>query len=147
MLWLESGEVFAVGRVAYSLFPPGDSRLIVPIEIAGIEAFAIVDTGAPYLVCNLELAERIGVSGFDNIGSAQLRTHRGQISGGLHRLPLKLIADEGVSVEIDATALVPDPDQLSWRYAPVFLGFVGCLERVRFAVDPREEKFYFGPCG
>jgi len=66
MLWLESGGVFAVGRVAYSLFPARDSTLIVPIEIAGIEAFAIVDTGAPYLVCNLELAERIGVSVFDN---------------------------------------------------------------------------------
>jgi hypothetical protein len=25
------------------------------------------------------------------------------------------------------------------------LGLYGCLERVRFAVDPPTERFYFGP--
>jgi hypothetical protein len=71
-------------------------------------------------------------------------TNRGTLSGDLYRLPLRLIASEGNAIEIQATAIVPDLNQDHWRDAPTFLGFRDCLDRLRFAIDPSEEKFYFG---
>ena len=32
-----------------------------------------------------------------------------------------------------------------WGELPSFLGLMGCLERMRFAVDPLDNTFYFGP--
>lgn len=45
----------------------------------------------------------------------------------------------------DVTAFVPHltPGE-NWPF-PTFLGWHCCLERIRFAIDPAEEKFYFGP--
>ncbi len=81
----------------------------------------------------------------DKIGTVELRSHSGKIRGDLYRLPLKFLAAEGESVELEATAFVPNFDQSIWQNAPTFLGFRDCLDRLRFAIDPSEEKFYFGP--
>ena len=59
MLWLESGGIFAVGNAGYSLFPSDDPKLGVRVEIDGIEVWAVVDTGSPFLICSLELAAQI----------------------------------------------------------------------------------------
>ncbi len=145
MLWLESGGIFAVGNARYSLFPPDDPKLGLWVEIDEVLVLAVVDTGSPYLVCSLELAAQMNVSGMDKIGTAALWAHSGKIRGDLYRLPVKFLAAEGTSVEIVATAVVPHPNQSAWHNAPTFLGFRDCLERLRFAIDPSEEKFYFGP--
>jgi gag-polyprotein putative aspartyl protease len=146
MLWLESGGVFASGKADFSFSPPDNPKLWVRVEVDGIPTLAVVDTGAPYLVCSLELAAQLKVSDMERLGSAEIRTHSGTIRGGLYRLSLKFIATEGDSVQVEATGVVPDLDQSHWRASPVFLGFQSCLDRLRFAVDPSEEKFYFGPC-
>ena len=74
------------------------------MQIGGYTVDAVVDTGAPYVVCEPGL--------------------------------------------VDATVFVPDlkPDQ-AWGDLPSFIGLSGCLERMRFAVDPATEMFYFGPLG
>lgn len=146
MLWLESGGVFAVGRIAYTLLPPDNPKLNLRLEIEGVLSLAVVDTAAPYLVCSLALGEQLDLSKAAHLGSAEIRTYRGIIRGALYRLSVKLIATEGSSAQFEATAVVPEPDQDHWRDAPTFLGFQGCLERVRFAIDPSEDRFYFGPC-
>jgi hypothetical protein len=128
MLWLESGAIFAVGKADYSLSPPEDPKLNVGVEVDGIHTLVVLDTAAPFLLCSLWLATQLDVSKFD-----------------LYRLPLRLIASEGNAIEIQATAIVPDLNQDHWRDAPTFLGFRDCLDRLRFAIDPSEEKFYFGP--
>jgi hypothetical protein len=145
MLWLESGDVFAVGSAGYSLAPSSDPKIGIRVEVDGIKVWAVVDTGSPYLVCSLELARQIEVSAMDQLGTIELRTHVGSIRGSLYRLPLRFIASEGVSVEIETTVVVPDLDQTLWQNARTFLGFRDCLARLRFAIDPSEEKFYFGP--
>ncbi len=33
-----------------------------------------------------------------------------------------------------------------WQ-APCFIGYAGALDRVRFAIDPSANRFYFGPLG
>jgi hypothetical protein len=48
-------------------------------------------------------------------------------------------ADEGKSLDVEATAFV-SPD---WPW-PNFIGYQGLLQRIRFAVDPETNLFYFG---
>ena len=54
------------------------------------------------------------------------------------------MADEGSDLEIETTAFVPVLDESEIWELPMFLGMQGCLERVRFAIDPTKERFYFG---
>jgi hypothetical protein len=68
------------------------------------------------------------------------------VHGRLYRLNLTLLADEGEDLTIQTTAFVPEPDEAEgWGDMPCILGLYGCLERLRFAVDPHTEPFYFGP--
>jgi hypothetical protein len=68
------------------------------------------------------------------------------VSGRLYRLSLTLLADEGEDVTIQTTAFLPEREEAEhWGDMPCLLGLHGCLERLRFAVDPRTEHFYFGP--
>ena len=60
--------------------------------------------------------------------------------GSLERFPITLPAEEGDALEIDATLFVCE----DWHRGN-FLGYNGFLERIRFALDPKLAKFYFGP--
>lgn len=63
--------------------------------------------------------------------------------GGLHRMPIALVADDGSDYTVGATILVIQ----DWPTPPV-LGFLGFPERVRAALDPGrgtdDAWFYFG---
>jgi hypothetical protein len=68
------------------------------------------------------------------------------MDGSLHRLNLRFPATQGDSLSVDVTAFVPDPElEQVWDEMPSFIGLNGCLERLRFAVDPATDTFYFGP--
>lgn len=65
----------------------------------------------------------------------------------LQRLPITLPAVEGQGITIDATAFIPAPE-VEWNEdLPCILGMQGCLENLRFAVDPNDDTFYFGTLG
>jgi hypothetical protein len=66
-------------------------------------------------------------------------------SGWFYRVPIRLEASLGQQLEIDATAFVPEllPGQ-DWPF-PNFIGLDGFLSRIRFAVDPATNLFFFGP--
>jgi hypothetical protein len=142
MLRLDNGTVFATGSAPYNFLPEGNPRLQVQIEIDGQKLSAAVDTAAPYFICNVATAESLGITAEDHLGVRELSTRKGVVSGKLYRIPLVLLATEGESVEIDATTFVPNDEM--WNAEPLFLGLFNCLDRVRFAVDPAAEKFYFG---
>ena len=55
------------------------------------------------------------------------------------RAVTRLVAEDGESVEIEATVFV-SPE---WREGN-FIGYSGLLERIRFAVDPDTNSFIFG---
>jgi hypothetical protein len=38
-------------------------------------------------------------------------------------------------------------EEEGWNDMPSILGFYGCLERIRMAIDPVTETFYFGSTG
>jgi hypothetical protein len=66
--------------------------------------------------------------------------------GNLYRIGVVFPADEGNDIMIDATVFVPDQEwQESWGEHPGYIGLEGCLERMRYAVDPGNDQFYFGP--
>jgi len=52
---------------------------------------------------------------------------------------MSLVADEGRSLEVDATFFISQ----SWR-GGTFLGYTGLLDRLRIALDSPANLFYFG---
>jgi hypothetical protein len=144
-------DPFATGALRYSYSPvPGRDdvtpRIMIEVEIEGEQEAAVLDTGAPYLVCSPALAERLWLDPEDALEATTIRIQGVPIRGLIYRTNFVLHAREGNGLDFQATAFVPDTDQsLPTNLLPVtFLGLHGCLERVRFAVDPSSETFYFG---
>jgi hypothetical protein len=54
-------------------------------------------------------------------------------------VPLKIVADEGDSLELEATFFV-SPD---WQ-GGTFLGYSGLIDRLRIGLDCPRNLFYFG---
>lgn len=147
MLRLSSdGTAFATGRTRFldedPLAGEGTAKIYVKVEPGdlGLPILAQVDTGAPWSILGTDIAEAMDL--LDGQGEpVGLSTRLGRIEGQLKRAKITILADEGESVEIEATVFV----STEWT-AGSFLGYVGTLERVRFAVDPQQNFFYFGPC-
>src|SRR5215831_11500144 len=134
LLRFDTGEPFASGAVAYSFSGIGIStRLTIEIEVDGWRTEAILDTGAPFLICSPELAETLGFETEDALIRNQEILIRGAlITGGLHRLSLTILASEGNSLSLEVTAFVPDPSKNFGATHPAFVGYAGCLEWTRF---------------
>lgn len=145
-LSLDSGEPFATGVAEYTYRPATERedlpRVILPIEIEGIATLAVLDTAAPYVVCVPEIAQQLSLSPEDSTGDMKLQVRGDTVSGHLYRLRLRFVASQGQSLDVEATAFVPDADWGPW---PCFIGLSGCLERMRFALDPVHDRFFFGP--
>lgn len=125
----------------YSGEPAG--KLTLGVEIDGIRITAVVDTGAPYMICEPEIAEQLDLKRGESLGDCELRTHLGLVDGCLYRMSLTLLAaSPGASATLEVTLFVPRAEL--WKDNPSFLGFHGCLERIRFAIDPATDNFYFG---
>jgi predicted aspartyl protease len=142
MLKFADGTAFASGSAPYNYLPEESPRLQIEIEIDGQKLSAAVDTGAPYFICNLAVAELLGMTTAEHVGAVTLNTRKGRTTGKLYRTAVVLLASEGESVEIEVTTFVPDDE--AWNDEPLFLGLFSCLDRVRFAVDPAGDRFYFG---
>jgi hypothetical protein len=72
-------------------------------------------------------------------GLVKLSTRLGLYDGRLYRGSLTLLAQEGESLDLEVTFFL----SAQWRGSN-FLGYEGAMERARFAVDPRANRFYFG---
>jgi len=141
---------FAQGVTHYQDRYPGEeysARVVLPVTVEGcLSVPAIVDTGAPWCVIDPEIARRVGTAVRAGYEPAKRLMVRGTLyEGRLLRMGISLEAEQGDSLEIDATVFVPmlspsDP----WPH-PNFVGLDGFLNRIRFAVDPGENAFYFGP--
>jgi hypothetical protein len=149
-LSLADGEPFATGKAAYAYGPVSEreqsSRISITIEFEGLRSQAVLDTAAPYVVCAPSIAEAVGLDPANAIEPVHLLFRGIAWRGLLHRVTLDFIAEEGLSLRVSATAFVPDMTAgESWRDLPSFIGMGGCLERMRFGVDPGSDTFYFGP--
>lgn len=148
LLRFDDDSPFAQGACPYLHRPVADeetNRILLTVKIDGLDTQAVVDTGAVWLVCAPGIAEVLELDPEAGMECLPVSIRGARFRGTLHRLRLTLLAEEGESLELEGTAFVPEPDPgQDWPW-PSFLGFHGCLERIRFAVNPTTEMFYFGP--
>lgn len=149
LLSFTDGAPFATGATPYSFAPAEDDitpRILLQVEFEGVLSTAVVDTGAPYVVCSPAIARVLGLEQSDALEQLTIQIRGVRVSGNLYRMTLSFLAEEGETLDVDATAFVPDPQSsMEWGNFPSFVGLTGCLERMRFAVDPTTETFFFGP--
>jgi hypothetical protein len=143
-----SGEAFATGEARWSIrhAHTGDrlTRLFVDVLIDGVPTYAVVDTGGAYLILDPEFGERLGLGWGSAIHRDRLIIRGIICRGTTHRLPLTLLASVGEPLTFEATAFVPELDHGEIWPLPSYLGWQGCLDRIRFAIDPVDEVVYFG---
>jgi predicted aspartyl protease len=149
-LWYTDGSPFAIGAAPYTYCPATDRestlRIFVTVDLGGVVTSAFVDTGGIYLWCPPQLAIELGLDLDEGEPVGPILSARGRFEGILLRIPLTLVAEEGNSLVIEPTVFVPSlkpGDHLPEDF-PCILGMQGCLERLRFAVDPSTDTFHFG---
>ncbi len=150
LLQFSDGRPFATGLTHYLDCPTTDptrtTRIVIPIGIGDSQTEAVVDTGGVYLVCHPEIGDWEESLLGDSLGTDKLRIGQNEIKGKLFRVEITLAAEHGNSLALQVTALVPEWDPGETWPLPTFLGLQGCLEFLRFAIDPGANAFYFGPC-
>lgn len=136
------GKPFASGRAQYfdqaPSAPEPTAKVFVRVDLTGRELLAQVDTGAAFSMLETGIAETLDL--LDGSGERTVvDTRFGRVTGRLERVSVTLIADEGVSLEVEATFFV----SREWQ-GKTFLGYTGLLDRIRIALDPHANAFYFG---
>ncbi|MGH9855379.1 MAG: hypothetical protein ACREBD_36555, partial [Blastocatellia bacterium] len=130
LLALSNGESFATGANLYSFDPvPGEdvsARIILQVLVEGQLTSAVLDTGAPYLICSPSLSRHIGFDAEFALSQHEILIRGYRVKGSLYRINLELIATEGEELTLEVMAFVPDPEE-AFNF-PTFLGFWGCLE-------------------
>jgi hypothetical protein len=145
LLFRRGGLSFATGLSRY-LDSEGkgltaDSQILVRVRPeAGEEpVLAIVDTAAPWCIFTPDVSSTLSQRLEAVPGPIALSTRLGVFRGELYRGTIVLAAEHGEHLDVDATIfLAPE-----WP-GPNFLGYKGFLQRIRFAVDPESNLFYFG---
>lgn len=116
------------------------AKVFVKVVFVGLDTtwLAQLDTGAAYSVLESGAANKLGL--FDTDGDpVRLSTRSGDLWGQIVRVPLKLVADEGESLDLEAAFFVSK----DWHGA-TFLGYTGLLDKLRIALDSPANQFYFG---
>ena len=123
--------------------PEASSKIYIklrPIELA-TTLLAQLDTGSPWSILEPEIADAAGL--FEVVGEPKRLSSHGMVfEGQLVRVAVLLLADQGESLEVDATVFVCR----DWPSGN-FVGYAGLLESIRIALDPQENRFHFGPAG
>lgn len=118
------------------------AKVYVRIRLGRLErpVIAQLDTGAAWSLISPDLAAAAGVA-VQAGDPATMSTRVGVSKGVLVNVPLVLLAEEGESLDTEGTFFVPS----HWPADLAFLGYSGLLSKIRFAVDPEANDFYFGP--
>jgi hypothetical protein len=114
----------------------GDNRL--PIT-------ALVDMASEWCMMPAEIAVALGYE-LAAGGETRISTRFGLVSGRLEIVPVEFRDDQmepsgnaGATLEVEATWFMSE----EWL-GPAVIGWKGCLERMRFGLDPGHDLFYFG---
>jgi hypothetical protein len=98
----------------------------------------MVDTAAPWCIFEPAITKALR----DHVDilrkSVWVDSRLGRFQGSLGQGRLRIIADDGENLDIEALMFIcPD-----WSGGN-FIGYEGALDRIRFAVDPHRNRFYF----
>ncbi len=146
-----TGCNFAAGVTYYKDHYPNDEepspRMVLELFVVNRTAPFIVDTGAPWCVLDPAIAKSLIDSGYaDHMFDARYYVRGYWYAGKIFRINMHLVDYHNPEkhTSIEATVFVPmlDADE-EWLH-PNFIGLDGFLNRMRFAVDPEENAFYFG---
>lgn len=147
LLFFANGETFATGALPFKYVPATETettnRILMPVEVQGIRTWAVVDTGAPYVICAPKVAADAGIDPTSALKKDRMLIRQMRLDGFVYRLNLTLKAEVGEDLNVDATVFVPEVEEF-WGDFPSFIGLAGFLERIRFAIDPNTDTFYFG---
>jgi len=97
---------------------------------------ALLDTASEWCVLPAAIVQTMGYDGEPY--AIHLHSRLGTFAGRLERASVRLPALAGDTVEVEATWFVSN----EWP-GPMVIGWKGCLERLRFALDPSEDALYF----
>lgn len=143
----ENGNSFARGASRYQYRPVTETeitnRIILPVVIAGVPIECVVDTGTPYVILAPRIARLVGLIPEFALSRERMLIRGVRLDGSIYRFNMTLVANVGEDLELQATIFVPDAEE-EWGDFPSFIGLGGFLERIRFAVDPSADTFYFG---
>lgn len=149
VLFFPDRQPFATGATEYTYRPAHlddqYGRIMLQVEIEGLLTEAAVDTGAPYFICEPHIAEQLSLDPRSALLEEWIGIRGHRVKGSLYRLNIALLATQGDSLDLEVTVFIPHLEDEQWGL-PSYIGLVGCLEWVRFAVDPVAGVFYFGPC-
>jgi hypothetical protein len=120
------------------------NRLLVHVALGQQQARAVVDTGGAFLLLDPQIAASMGIERADALGFERIQIRGFVQRGTVHRVPVTLLARAGESLTFEATAFVPELEDGEPWPLPSYLGWQGCLDRIRFAIDPVDEVVYFG---
>lgn len=134
------------GRSYYQSDREEDTQTLlvaVPCRVGSIgrSVFALLDTASEWCVLPHDLAMELGVELERLPFTSSLHTRFGLLTGTLGRVTIRFDAVEGDSLAVDATCFASE----EWP-GPMVVGWKGCLERMRFGLDPGDDSFYFGAC-
>lgn len=135
---------FATGRARFTDVGAGrrerPAKVYVPVSVGGFQLLAQLDTGAAWSVFPSEVCAELNLLNGDG-PVVSVSTRLGSRRGRLERVTITLVASEGVSLDVDSTIFACD----EWDH-DAFIGWGGCLERVRIALDPGHASnyVYFG---
>ena len=140
-------QPFSIGRAPFfDNRPEGHNELSarvyinVAVEKMNESFLFLLDTGAPWSVVTREIAQEAGL--LDAEGQDfSIKHHAGTMPGKLVPATLTLVAEEGDSLEVEASIFVPEND-----FPPPgnFIGYQGFLERIKLGLDPQNNDVYFG---
>ncbi|MGK7873968.1 MAG: hypothetical protein AB4426_11850 [Xenococcaceae cyanobacterium] len=146
-LLFPNGDNFATGAIRYAYRPvtvnETTNRIILTVEVEGYRTEAVVDTGAPYVVLAPQVGKLIGFTLASTLYRERMLIRGMRLDGSVTRLNVTLQATFGESLTREATVFIPDVEEY-WGSFPSFIGLTGFLERIRFAIDPSTDTFYFG---
>lgn len=129
----------------YSVFEQ-DYRIVIQVKFASLQASAaILDTGAPWCILGPEDADDLDFDyRVDYVQRTRMVIRGMSYNGWLCRIPVTITANEGEGITVDATTFIPGISSgITWSN-PNFVGLKGFLDRIRFAIDPGVNRFYFG---
>ena len=151
MLHHSSGSLFCSDQCEYAyrpatIYEKQYPRIIVTVRIAYRVTEAVLDTGAPWCVCSPEFRDDLEQHASDKVTIDSLNIRGTRYDGALYRVPIELVGDNG-GISLEGTVFLPDVSPEEWPNLPSFIGLSGCLERIRFAIDPSDNTWYFGSLG
>jgi hypothetical protein len=141
-----AGAAFTQGRSTYldhhREAPEATAKIFVRLIMGDLTSAVVaqLDTGAAWSILDPKVANLLGLLETDG-PLAILETRFGRKAGRLVKVPIRFLADDGISFDTEGTFFI-SPD---WPPGRTFLGYSGLLDSIRFAVDPQANHFYFGP--